>query len=404
VLLGLSLALGWSFRPAAACPVDREILGAPTNLTGTVEGIISQKFQEHMWVTADGRVHVVINDGGDEGALKLFSSLDGKDWSLQVAIPGTDRRAQSDGLLYGSALYLVYPSSRGELVLSKLAYDAAGLRWRLRRSVTVYHREFHTPDRPSIAIDSRQRLWIGFADLNDVTGETVLKLLAGDGGPFCCTPPITLGTRNVSEQKSVRLIGVANALVAVYTDGPNPASSTHTLNWAYRHDDQALDGSWVEGGLLHQYRPGTKDPHGAHFSTVADGLDQVHIVSRSGPDVIYFRISDLTSSWDSARVLATDPAGPYVQMSLSQSGVLYVLYPGSCGSSEQDIRVLVSSDYGETFTEAASLVFGRNRYLGQFRIASPTRFQAMLPVLRQIQGLTSLRHRLVYFGVDIEGP
>ena len=85
-----AIAMLLLFGPAAALAQTQTVRAGSTDLYSSSERMISYRHQEHMWQTADGALHLVINRGTLTPApgLALYCSFDGgSTWLLMQALP-----------------------------------------------------------------------------------------------------------------------------------------------------------------------------------------------------------------------------------------------------------------------------------------------------------------------------
>ena len=91
----------------AAMAQAQQIQGQPTTLASTADRMISYRCQNHMWQTADGATHAIINRGpGLAGqSLALFSTFDGgATWiNSGVSLPRSNGSSTSSSSLKPSA-------------------------------------------------------------------------------------------------------------------------------------------------------------------------------------------------------------------------------------------------------------------------------------------------------------
>lgn len=394
-LRSLLVCLLLSVAGAAAAPA-----AVVTDLTGTGEGIISNRHQEHLWVTSDRWLHAIINDGTEGKALNFYSSRDGANWFLQGTVPWTDKNTQSDGVVVGDTLYLVYPSSQRHLMLRTYGYDRALKTWTLSGEYTILAQSQHVPDRPTITLDGNLRVWVAFSDLDRDTGNVIIKVAAQGDTLGQWNTPLQFGTRNASEIKTGRLLALSDGVMLVYTDGPHPNSDAHTLNWAYRLNSAPLTAAWTSGGTLYQFATLENDQFGCHFNAAVDRADNVHIASRADDRLIYFRIAGYLNSWVDPRYLSASDTAPYVQVSLSAQDDLFIIYPHKPTSNAVVLR---SGNAGLTFQTVAALEYQPGVELGFPRLESPSHFLENLPVLRQISPSID-SYGLVFFNLNTSAP
>ena len=114
---------------AAMAPAHAVSQVSQTTLTSDAKRLISYRHQRHLFVTSDGRSHLVANLSGQSGstaALNLQSSNDGLVWIQQRKLGYTDSNSVSDSALNGNVLTVVYQCSDGLVRLATASGVAGG--------------------------------------------------------------------------------------------------------------------------------------------------------------------------------------------------------------------------------------------------------------------------------------
>lgn len=377
--------------------------GQLTPMTSQIGGIISNRHQEHMWVTPDGGVHVLIA-GSEESSkgLRIFSSYDnGTSWVEMLAVSATEPRPKADGFLDNDVLNIVYVNADGELILVQLLYDEFTMQWLWQGSHTIFSRnENFSPNRSTVAVDTEGMPWVATTEFNERTEESTIKVGYLDEFSQPQDSGKRLGTRNTGQKKSARVLSLSNGVVVVYTDTPDMFSFSYTLNWAYRLNSWPND-VWADG-FMYQYSAadGLSDRYGAHFSAAVDSKDNVHVVTRSDDKVIYFRISDYTLVDPIPKILGN--GNPYTQVSIADDDAVYVSFADTAKGFSDIVWLLKSTNGGEDFELSSSLIYRPKKDLGKARIEVPAHVDSSLPVLRQITHPDGL-NGLVSFSVPTAG-
>ncbi len=380
------------------CPTDQPLYSLPTNLKGEKEGIISSRHQEHLWVTDDGVFHALINNGNRHDALQLFSSTNGTDWLLQLTFTNTNHQSRPDGFLKGNILWIVYPSPDNQIFLYKLSYIFETKSWSKMATIKAYQRFGYIPDRPTITVDRWDQIWIAFSELDQETGQTLVKVIKAVNnvkGLNCCElTPTIFATSNGSKKKSARILALEDKIVLIYTDEAYVDSAKvdkkhgHSLNWAYmllpHHNPE-----WIIGGELFQYKSDENDPHGTHFNVAKDSFDNIHIVTRAEKKIIYLSIrNNYPVQIDQAHPITSESSPPYMQISISENNEIYVIYPVKCMNHEKlntYVKIIKSYDLGETFQKIATLELDHVHNPGNPRLEARATFKRTLPILWQIR-------------------
>jgi hypothetical protein len=112
-------------------------MGQRNKLRSSVEGMISNRFQEHSWITTDEKAHLLINIGSSSNALELYTCGNAVTWFKQAAIPNSTKTSQGDGTLVGSRLYVIFSSRARQIELTTLDYKPSVSKWKMSRIIPV---------------------------------------------------------------------------------------------------------------------------------------------------------------------------------------------------------------------------------------------------------------------------
>ena len=379
-LLGAALAAG-ALGPAAAQTTVPRIQAGFTNLTSDSDRIISYRHQEHLWQTADGAFHLVLNRGTltPGPGLCLYSSHDGgTSWSHQRTFFGTDTDSVSDGQLAGDLLSVLFQTATGHLVFQQLRYDAATRGWTLERDEMALVSDVTAGINPGLAADAQGNLWCCFVARDRATNDVQLRLLVRPaGGTGWTDTGVVFGpTDRRSIERSARPVPVAGGMGIVYT-------VREMTYWAQRSDTQALDAPWdvttVFAGTP-AFR--TTDPYASHFSVVADDAGNVHLATIEENSMLHFTRHAATGQWSASGVLLSGTKKLAYGQNCIANGRLMVAWSVQRGFGS----LVESTDGGQSFRETAVLVLPPNATgvsYGQARVELPTRCTGPLIALQQ---------------------
>ena len=351
----------------------------PTNLASSVDRMISYRHQEHMWQTADGALHVVMNRGRLKPAsgLGLHTSLDGgRTWAVQLNWPGARNDSTADGVLAGDRLSLAYSSDSGAIVYNDLRYDIGTRTWSQLRSETVFAPGAFTAENPTVAVDDNDTTWVVYVTTELATGALRINVASRATGsaPWVDTGLVFGGVGAPGAGRSARLLAVAGGMTMIY-------KVEQTLTWATRPNSAGSDAPWTESVLFVSPRSTGRDPYASHFSIVADSQKNLHFVVADGGKLYYFPYSGPNGSWGTGRVLDSTAVVAYCQISITADDRLMVVYNDASGDS----RVMESLNGGESFTGVALLrpspVDGAKYTYA--RVETPSLTTLPAPVLRQ---------------------
>ncbi len=371
-----ALALG----QANAAPGVPRIQGVPTNLASDSDRIISYRHQEHLWQTADGALHVVINRGSltPGPGLALFSSFDGGlTWQWQRSFADTDGDSVSDGQLIGDSLAFLQQTVGGNLVFHRLTWDAGARTWSMVQEETAWASEQFTALNASVAVDAQGTFWCAFDARDRVTNDVNIRLLmrpAAASG-WQDSGQVFGPTDHRSIERSARPVAVPGGMGLLFT-------VRETVYWAERTDEMAPDAPWPVSTLF-VGAPTARlvDPYASHFSVVADDAGFTHLFLIDNFDVLYFKRDPLTRSWAGGARVDDDKKTAYTQGGIV-NGKLAAAWSVQRGAGS----AVVSADGGTTFQAAAALQLPPDApgvSYGQARVEMPTRSTGPLVILQQ---------------------
>ncbi len=376
------------------------VTGMATTISNGNEGMISSRFEDHSWVTADGAVHVMANTNGQ---LSLYSSDDnGMAWDQSVTLPSSSSSSRGDGLIYEGKLYEVYTTGSGSTALSILDYSEADVSWSINSTVVLPNPPSLQLERPSIAITPDGTLWVCCTATDKVSGDVSLRVAssADDGQTWTAIDERIDNTiDNPSGNKSQlnggkgrmsgNIIATNDGVGLLYTNG-------NTLNWVDYSLSETSSGTYENERLL-VYGDAQKDPDGTHFSSVTDSQGNIHVATNNGDSrVVYLRYDSTSDTWDNPVEITSYKSGSYMQISLLADGRINITYEVS-GASKY-LEVSESTDGGNTWAVDSRLTQEVVSDPGNARIETPAYALDTLPVFQQVENQDG-SNSLVYYEV-----
>lgn len=371
-LLGIALGLAAGFAVAQPIPVS----STETGIVGTAERMISFRSQEHMWQTADGATHVLINRGpAVGGSLVMFSSFDGgQSWQGPgLAIPSTGEPSTSDGFLDGDDLKLTYSTTLGGVRHATLRYDAGAGTWSLLDSESVFESADHRTAAPALAADGLGRLWLSFTQQEVATSNYSIRL-------FYKTPSSTTWADsgfvfgpvdNLTNERCSRPVATDKGIGLVY-------SVRQETFWAERNNFWPLTAAWLGSRIDKRTKP-LPDPFGCHFSVIADAQRNLHLFSTDAGAVVYSRRRVGEGSW-TTRPITPRAQTAYIQATVADGNLVLV------ANSYSHAAVWQSTDGGTSFVKTHSLLHPAPVDGVSYeypRLETPGRSSNPIPVLQQ---------------------
>jgi hypothetical protein len=395
----VALVLGTSFAAVQAQPV--QIASQPTNLNSTADRMLSYRHQYHMWQTADGATHVLMNRGVtlNGTALALQTSFDGQTWSIGALMQSTDLTTTSDGALVGNDLWVSYSNNVGQLFLTQLHYDASNHLWSQVATETVFNAAGTLASIPSMAFDPSGTLWLAFTAQDKATGNFSIKLLRKPaGGAWVDTGmvfgPVDNSAGSGKPERSARLLAFKDQVSMVYTVHQN-------VFWASRKNTWDPATAWPSTQIYVDQVADT-DPWGSHFSTAVDTLGNVHLAMVDGGKLVYGRFIYANQAWIAPRTMTNDIKATYEQVTIANGSIVVACNAGSV------LRVFQSNDGGASFANTYLLVHpsptGTISY-DRPRIEAPAYSAGPIPLLQQYtDGAQSQFQHAMYFSVPVNAP
>ncbi|MBK1647699.1 hypothetical protein CKO36_03580 [Rhabdochromatium marinum] len=371
----------------------REILlnGRPAPMTSMIQGALSNRHQEHLWVTPDFGLHVLIAGSKRlQRGLNVFSSQDlGWSWTPTLEISATGARPKADLLYQNGRLHLLYPAVDASLMYAT-AVQAGDGAWQLEASqVLIPATESFRAQRATLAFDVMGRLWVAFTELNAQTGQSRIRVGLRSEDDVFRWLDTDFGRFSRSERKSARILTLGTSMVLLYTDGGSAHSSKYRLNLSYCPMLEDPE-TWNHVQLFdYTADDGLKDRHGAHFNAVVDSMQQVQMVTVSNGKLLHLRWSPL-DPLGAVRIRRLGASSPYMQIATTADGRLYIASSANPRPYHDVVRLLRSDDNGSSFTFDRYLLFEPEHNLGKARLEMPASlpwgFPADFPpVLRQVE-------------------
>jgi hypothetical protein len=318
-----------------------------TSLSSTADRMISYRFQERMWQTADGRYHLVINRGAlsPTGSLVLYSSGDGGlTWSQQAVIADTNGTSTCDGYLNGNLLALSFSTSSGAINFGTWRYDPATQAWSRRRVDTVYEDPTQLAFNPAVAADATGAQWLAYVIQDRNTKDAAIRLAHRPAGALAWADTgLVFGeVDNLSIQRSARPWPIPGGMGLLYT-------VREKIFWATRSDGALPSTPWADTTLFVAEPPFDPDPYGGHFSLMSDQANNLHMVTPDKGKALYFRFDFATQQWQPPRTVNGANGVGYVQMARVDNTLVMVANSVNRG------EVFQSTDLGFNWTRPYSL-------------------------------------------------
>ena len=284
--------------------------------------------------------------------------------------------------MVGSRLNVVYSNRDRQIELTTLDYKPSVSKWKVSGKLIPVTNDSQVEfDRPSVAVDNLQRIWIAASFVQNGANAIALFVIEGQGAV-----PRQVGqfsTPNESNQRSARLLRTPDGVMMIYTDHPDSNSERFTLNFSYRLDFDAVDGPWAPPRTIFNYSSPESDENGAHFNAALDPSGNVHIATRSENTLIYLRLSNYDMALGTPKVLGSAGVAPYPQVCVAESGNVSVIVPRK-GDGIRQLDLLTSIDEGENFVLTHVLKLATRKDTGEARIEAPSFYQSKLPVVQQV--------------------
>jgi hypothetical protein len=289
-----------------------QVRAVETDLSSDNERVISYRHQQHMWLTADGAVHLVMNRGSyAPGGLALYSSRDGGvSWQLGYAFTGTDDKSTADVQPQGEDTHVVYHTAAGTVVHEQLRYDAAA-GWTSLGAQTAFSLNRISAQNPALAVDEQGGLWVGFLARNKLSNQGNLRVVYRPAGGAWTDPGLVFGpTDNRAVERSARPVAIPGGVGMVWTVRETTYFSRHGLG-------EAPAAPWsTETVFVGTVDSTVADPYASHFNVVTDAAGGVHLITVENYDVLHFRWDPATLAWTGPQQVDDTRKVAYAQMGL----------------------------------------------------------------------------------------
>lgn len=288
-----------------------QVRAVETDLASDNERMISYRHQQHMWLTPDGAMHLVMNRGSYEpGGLALYSSRDGVAWQLAHAFAGTDDKSTADVQLQGEDTHVVYHTAAGGVMHELLHYDAA-TGWASSGAQLAFASNRISAQNPAIAVDAQGGLWVGFLARSKLSNQGNLRVVHRPAGGSWTDPGLVFGpTDNRAVERSARPVAIPGGVGMVWT-------VREFTYFSHRLDGEAPAAPWsTETVHVGTVESSLADPYASHFNVVTDGAGGVHLVTIDNYDILHFRRDPQTQSWNGPRLVDDTRKVAYAQMGL----------------------------------------------------------------------------------------
>lgn len=387
-----TLALAGVGSSGSANAAPSSLVGAPTNIEGSADRLVSYRHQSRMWKTSDGAVHLLANVGvqQDGGSLRLYSSGDnGLTWSERANFAGTDDTSTSDGFLANDNLFVTYSTSSQTVLVVFLTYDPQAAVWSVGNTETAFSSPTISAISPAMSRDGNGRYWLAFT-ARDAQGNNFIKMVrrVSTAEGWVDTGFVFGESDSASIERAGRPVAVSGGMGIVYTVRQN-------VYWARRSNNWNIEQPWARELVYQNVAPDT-DPYGTHFNVLVDGASNVHVATMDGSRLLYLRLNHSTQIW--SRKALTRPRN-VAYMKLARTATQLVLIY----NDRTNLAVLQSGDAGLSWTTTHRLLHQGVGTGGDFTnprvetLATPA--GAAVPVLQQY--VESGVQRLLHFEVPV---
>jgi hypothetical protein len=352
------------------------IPASPTTIVGTTERLISYRHQNHMWQTADGATHALINVGALPGgrSLRMYTSIDnGVNWVGGLEIDNTGDTATSDGVLVGNTLHITYSTVQDGVAYSQLAYSAASRNWSVVGTESAFQSVGVMAINPALARDQSGRIWLAFTSQVRLTGVNSIKMVRrGSASAGWIDTGFTFGASDsISIERSARPVAIPGGVGMVYT----VHKETY---WAKRSNSAPVGQAWASK-LIYTNLGTDTDPFGSHYSVAVDTPGNVHLAMVDGGKLLYFRLLASATTW-TKKVMTPAIKANYVQTALSAGSVMLVT------NANSTLWVYQSSDQGTVWRKTHVLTHDTGTDVISYdrpRMEVPTVSLSPVPLLQQ---------------------
>ncbi len=383
------------------CPVQT-FADEVSNITSTIERIISYRNQEHMWSTSDGVSHILINRGEKfrNKHLHLLQNVGTpKDWQPVLSFPGSDNASTSDGFLVNDILHVVYSTASGGIRYSRSSYQNNKGVWNNEAltAVTTENPAF-AASIPTVAIDDRGILWCSSTIQEIESGLTFIKVMYSLDNGMTWLSISNLQSGETEFQKASRMVAMQGKIGMISTGLVlRDAEIVSVGRWFYLSTQAPLDVEWEKDIIWETPHISGSDPFGTHFNALVNpDFNLLHLVTIQEGKVLYCRYDGFNEQWDDQRTLTSPAKTAYTQLTRSLDGKLLITY-----NILTNIAILESSDNGDSFVSQYYLTHPNSPFadFSNPRIECPSVIDNSLTILQQVNLLQS--ERLFQFDIQL---
>jgi hypothetical protein len=344
------------------------ISASSTQIKSSSEKIISSRFQEHSFVTQDGILHVVVNDGRAFSIMSQANSDDGSiSWVETARFAGVNELDTSDLVLQKDTLYFANSAKGRRIDIRSLDYDFLTGEWTSRGTFFESFKNDSYKVRiksPSLALNDNGDLAFAFSRLVEKEGLTRanvhVSLLEQTADEFhradsylTIKAPLdvkNLSGRLISDDDEFALITLESTTTESLAKG-NMAWRTISLDPVTGGFTQGLP-SFMMSKDLDQL-----DPSGTHYSVLEDKNSNHHLLTNDGAGhLIYLRKISTSAVWQQVPIDDSLIGVAYMQLSLLNDGSLLALSVSKRSQSQpgKQLNMHLSTDLGLSWSTLIS--------------------------------------------------
>lgn len=341
-----------------------EVSGSDTGIRGDQEGIVSNRMQDHMWITADGTMHVLANVGQRrEGGLYIYSLGQDGVWTPTLHLPDSYRFSNGDAVGGAQAVDIAYSSAAEDVLWIHAEWSSEPAIWTITGHSPVWQHPSQRGIDPTLAVTADGDFYVSFTRTQGNASAIEVSRSYDHGASFV-SMHADFAPREETIQRAASVVVVGDGPGVIYTDAGR-------VGWAWVEDRE-----WHRELLLTRSE-GQSDPRGTHFSVASTEDGEIHVATNDGDHgLVYLYRDPDTEQWSQQTV--AEGGANYMQVSVSAEGGVYVLYD-QAGS----ILVMAGEGGAQPFEQIAVLPPPDTAH-GNPRMESPATFSGdVLPVLRQ---------------------
>ncbi|MBF0305220.1 MAG: hypothetical protein HQL41_06190 [Alphaproteobacteria bacterium] len=359
-----------------------EVTGEDTGIRGDQEGIVSKRMQDHLWITADGTMHLLANVGErKEGGLYVYSLGHDGVWTPTLHLPDSYRYSNGDAVGGPQSVDIAYGSTAEDILWVHAEWSSEPATWTITGHSAVWRHSTRRGIDPTLAVTADGDFLVSFTQTRGHASSIEVRGSYDHGASFVDLRA-DFAPRAETLERAASVVAVGDGAGVVYTDDGR-------LGWAWLED-----GEWRRERLLTRSE-GQNDPRGTHFSVASTGDGAIHVATNDGDHgLVYLYRDPGTERW-SQQSFAVEGA-TYMQVSVSAEGDVYLL----CDQA-RSILVLAGEGGDAPFEQIAALP-PSDKARGNPRMESPATFSGdVLPVLRQSGNAGDTLQRLDYYAVPL---